>query len=677
MPTARNSQKPWIPESNLAAAITLSALLLLAYHNSFQGPFVLDDGPAILENSSIRNLWQLGDVLMPDLEGGVTTKGRPILNFSFAVDYALNGYAVFGYHVVNLLIHFIAGLTLFGIIRRTFQQKIMSTRYGTDAFGLALVACALWTLHPLQTAAVTYIVQRGESLTGLFYLTTLYAFIRARGSKHPRLWLAGSILSCLAGMGTKEVMVSAPIMVLLYDRTFIAGTLSKALGQNWRYYTVLASTWLLLAALILGVSGRGSTAGFETTVTPWHYLLTQCWAVIHYLRLVFLPVPLVFDYGFGIVDGLSIVWWQASVLLILAGGTAIALWKQPILGFVGFWFFAILAPSSSFVPIASQTIAEHRMYLPLVAPVLLVVCVLHYYTIRWAKPILWLLAVTCTSLTIARNGDYISELSIWQDTVAKRPDNARAHLNYGRAKLQLGHTDEAITDFWTASKLAPKFYEPYYNLGLALSRKGHQMEAIDQFQSALRINPDLAEAHLNIANILLEMGRLSEAGRHYESAVNLQPKLAAARSSYGNYLIQIGRPDDALMQCETAIHLNPELADAYLNAANACIMIGNLPAAVAHYLTALKINASLPEARNNLANVYLELGQFPEAIKQYQSALNSHPNMIEPRRNLALLMLHLDRPLEARHHLLILNEIMPNDPEIIAALSRTYMRENR
>jgi protein O-mannosyl-transferase len=674
MPTARNSQKPWIPESNLAAAITLSALLLLAYHNSFHGPFVLDDGPAILENSSIRNLWQLGDVLMPDLEGGVTTKGRPILNFSFAVDYALNGYAVFGYHVVNLLIHFIAGLTLFGIIRRTFQQKITSTRYGADAFGLALVASALWTLHPLQTAAVTYIVQRGESLTGLFYLTTLYAFIRARGSKHPRLWFAGSILSCLAGMGTKEVMVSAPIMVLLYDRTFIAGTLSKALRQNWRYYTVLASTWLLLAALILGVSGRGSTAGFETTVTPWHYLLTQCWAVIHYLRLVFLPVPLVFDYGFGIVDGLSVVWWQASVMLILAGGTAIALWKQPILGFVGFWFLAILAPSSSFVPIASQTIAEHRMYLPLIAPVLLLVCVLHYYTILWAKPILWLLAVTCTSLTIARNGDYISELSIWQDTVAKRPDNARAHLNYGRAKLQRGQITEAITAFKAATKIAPRFYEPHYNRGLALSQLGHQLEAIEQFQTALRIKPDLAEAYLNIANIMFEMERLSEAGRYYESAISLKPNLAATRSSYGNYLIHEGRPRDALKQCEIAIQLDPNLTDAYLNAAAACIMINNLPAAVSHYLTVLKKNTNLQEARNNLANVYLELGQFSEAIEQYQAALDTDPNMIEARRNLALLLLHLDRPFAARPHLVILAKILPNDPDIREALLRTDIR---
>jgi hypothetical protein len=149
---------------------------LWAYHNSFQGPFIFDDVGNILENPTIRHLWPIWETLSPPQRSGIA--GRPVINLSLAVNYACGGTRVGGYHALNLGVHILAGLTLFGIVRRTLLQPRLRERFGPPADGLALITAVLWTIHPLQTESVTYIIQRCESIMGLFYLLTLYCFIR-------------------------------------------------------------------------------------------------------------------------------------------------------------------------------------------------------------------------------------------------------------------------------------------------------------------------------------------------------------------------------------------------------------------------------------------------------------------------------------------------------------------
>ena len=203
---------------------------LLAYHNSFTGPFIFDDLPSIPENPTIRHLWPIWQPLSPPQTGGITVEGRPVINLSLAINYALGGYDVRGYHVLNLTIHILAGLTLFGVVRRTLLQPRLRERFGGVANELALAVAVLWTVHPLQTESVTYIVQRAESLMGLFYLLTLYCFIRSVESPRPRVWCGLCLTACAVGMASKEVMASAPLLVMLYDRAFISGSFREA----WR-----------------------------------------------------------------------------------------------------------------------------------------------------------------------------------------------------------------------------------------------------------------------------------------------------------------------------------------------------------------------------------------------------------------------------------------------------------
>jgi len=668
-----NATQPTTATSRRALWLAGGSLVLAgfaAYHNSLGGPFVFDDVPAITGNASIRRLWPLGPVLAPELDGGLTVSGRPLVNLSLALNYLLGGEAVRGYHLFNLLTHLLAGLTLFGLVRRTLRQRRLAPRFDAVALTMGWAVAAIWLLHPLQTESVTYIVQRAESLMGLCYLLTLYAFVRSMESPRASLWFILSFAACLTGMATKEVMVTAPLMVLLYDRTFVAGTFRDALRLRWRYYLGLAGTWILLAWLVAGTTGRGGTAGFGTTVGPWSYLLTQCQAIVRYLRLTVWPDPLVFDYGTASVSGLGEVWPQALVLVALAAGTGAALASRPVWGFIGAWFFVIMAPSSSFVPVASQTMAEHRMYLPLAAVVIVAVAGLHAWLGRRGLLVCGALAAALGGITFWRNVDYRSELALWTDTAAKQPLNGRAHNNLGEAVFAAGRPAEALAHYAEAIRLQPAAPEPHYNLGLALARLGRPVEAIARYEEALRLQPDYPDAQNNLGNALLAVGRLAEAGALYESALRSRPDWAEAHSNLANVRLEQGRPAEAIRHGEEAVRLDPRFAEARLNLGNALAQTGQWTAALASYEEALRLKPDDADAANNLGNVLVELGRLPEAIGRYERALQLKGDYAEPRRNLAAVLAHLGRLPEASAHLRAYLHLRPDDQAARAELAR-------
>lgn len=585
------------------AGLVLALAVTAAYLTSFRGAFVFDDLHAIVDNPTIRDLGRLDRILLAPAEGG-TIGGRPVVNLTLALNHAAGGLDPWGYHAVNLLIHVFAGLTLFGLVRRTLLRL---PRFAADALPLALAVAALWALHPLQTAAVTYIVQRAESLMGLFYLLTLYCFLRgvAPGLRGPasslapssdsasklagpredsRPWFALSFACCLLGMGTKEVMASAPLLVLLYDRTFVAGSWRETWRKRGRFHGALLATWLLLAVLVLGAENRGGSAGFGTAVAWWDYALTQCVAIPHYLRLALWPHPLVFDYGTPLYRSLAAVAPPAGLLLLLLGATGWALVRKPALGFLGAWFFLILAPSSSVVPVATQTMAEHRLYLPLAAGLMLVGLAAHALAGRRAVAVLLVLAAGAGVITARRNLVYHSELTLWADTVAHRPENARAHTN----------------------------------LGIALAEAGRLPEAVARFEGSLALDPDNATTHLNLAHILVALGRREEAIPHYAAVLRLAPddardapgRLAAVCHDLGNQAAARGDFDGAIARYRQALAAVPGHVAARNNLANALLVSGRVDEAIAEYREILRAKPNAPQVRENLARA-LELQSSP------------------------------------------------------------------
>jgi tetratricopeptide (TPR) repeat protein len=634
-----------------------------AYHNSFQGPFILDDVPSILENPQIRHLWPIGEALSPSANSMVG--GHPVVNLSLAVNYALGGLAVWGYHALNLTIHILAALTLFGIVRRTLLRPVLEAHFGASALPLAVAVAILWAVHPLQTEAVTYLSERGESLMGLFYLLTLYGFIRGVESPGHGRWFVLSVVACALGMATKEVMVTAPLMVLLYDRTFVSQSFREAWSRHGRLYLGLAGTWLLLGYLMAGshnLLDRG--VGYGLGITWWTYGLTECRAIMHYLWLALWPAPLVFDYGDAITGGITI--WHlaeatpyALILAVLVAGVLVELRRQPAMGFLGAWFFVILAPSSSVVPVAGQPMAEHRMYLPLAAVV--TIAVLGAFALgkrlfnKQQGVVLGCMAggfvaVLLAFLTIQRDRDYYSAVTIWQDTVEKRPDNPRAHNNLGLALVQLGRRQEAMGQYEQALRIEPDYAEAHNNLGIALVQQGSLQEAIGHYEQALRVKPDLAKAHNNLGNALLQAGRVQEAIGHYEQALQIRPDLAEAHNDLGYALLQAGKVSEAIEQYEQALRIKPDYADGYNNLGLALVQQGRLREAMEHWEQALRVNPDLADAHYNLGLALQKRGRLPEAIGHYEQALRIQPDYAEAHYNLGVALEKLGRTTEAIEH---------------------------
>ena len=485
----------------LAAAVIVLAAIA-AYHNSFAGPFIFDDYFWIVENTSIRHLSPIWQVLFP--RNAALVGGRPVLSLTLAVNYALGGMDVWGYHAINLASHILAALMLLGVVRRTLILPCLRERFGPIATPLALAATLLWMLHPLQTEAVTYVIQRTESLMGLFYLLVLYCVIRGAASNRATLWYIAATAACLLGMATKEVMATAPLIVLLYDRTFLAGSFREAWRRRYGLYLALLATWGVVVALVIFTGFYGGSSGFAVQkFTWWSYLLTQPGVIVRYLRLMFWPAGLCLDYGWRAPHTVAEVVLPGLLVVALLGLTIWALVKRPAWGLLGAWFFVILAPTSSFMPIKDAAF-EHRTYLSLAAVATGVVVgasAAGQWLVRRGMIPLPLLKITGGSLAISltlalgiltfqRNADYRSDLSISADTVAKAPDNERAHNNLGTALVDCRRIDEAVAEYQKALEINPDYAKAHYNLGAALYRQRKISAAIAQWDEAIRVQPD-------------------------------------------------------------------------------------------------------------------------------------------------------------------------------------------
>jgi hypothetical protein len=472
-----------------------------AYANSLSGPFVFDDIAGIEQNASIRSL--AGSLVPPDQQA---TAGRPVVNFSLALNYAIHGLDVTGYHLVNIAIHVLAALVLFDIVRLTLRRRPLDEAFGAAAIPLAFATALLWLVHPIQTGCVDYLSLRNESLMGLFFLLTLDTAIRADGAARPG-WALASVLCCGLGMASKEVMVVAPITVTLYDWAFRNEPAVEVLRRRYRLYLGLASTWMILLVLAWG-GPRSDSTGFALGVGPVAWALVQCRMVLHYLRLCVWPHPLNIDYGqFTPVGFAEAAPWVVAMGIVLVA-TAILLLRRPRIGFPLASCFVILAPSSSLLPLVAEVGAERRMYLPLAGLAALAVvggyALLRHLDRRralagWVTA-LCLIAVPLFALTVRRNAQYADRVTIWQSAVEAMPDNARAHVNLGNAlRNERGDLDQAQEHYRLALRLEPGNAFAHTNLGAVLAITGRLDEAIDEFNRALEIDPGLSEARLHLA----------------------------------------------------------------------------------------------------------------------------------------------------------------------------------
>jgi tetratricopeptide (TPR) repeat protein len=691
----RISSESTIPSDGLTARICAGLLVLagvVAFSNSLAGPFLFDDNLAIVNNAGIRQLWPLTSVLFAETDTPLA--GRPIVGLSFALNYAVGGLAVRGYHVVNIAVHVACALVLFGVVRQTLRVPALKTAFGARSTLLAFATALIWMLHPLNTEAVDFITERTESLMALFYMLTLYAGIRGSGAppgshqtgaRTESKWLWLSVLSCALGMACKESMATAPLMVVLYDRAFLFDSWKRARRARFGFYLALASTWLVLAVLV-STAPRGASAGFSSSVSPWTYLLNQAPMIVRYLRLTFWPRGFVLNYGPPVPLTLRDVWPEALIVAVLLVIAAISFVRRPKVGFLAAWFFITLAPASSLVPIATEVGAERRMYLPLMAIAAAAVlgCGLLWRYLeqqptgaaRAARPsrvnrvpvaMAILLAVASTVLcaaTLKRNGEYSSSLLMAQTMVDRMPSSHTRHI-LGQELMAVGRHEEASSYFREASAGDPR---AHYNLGLELfnhdrfdealdelqqfvtkeplviyvvpartmigqiyAKKGQWAQAAAEFRRVLMMDRSKVDVHGLLADALSAQQLFDEAIPEYQQYLQRHPDETGALSSLAVALAARGRLDEAVSMFERVATLDPGNGLAHLNLANALLSRDDFPGASRQAREAVKL---LP--RNSVAHELLGLslanqGQLEEAKSELQQAVRLDPANTEAR----------------------------------------------
>jgi tetratricopeptide (TPR) repeat protein len=646
-----------------------------AYAGSFAGVFALDDPTSISDNPTLRDLGNWRAVLTPLRGHGRTVGGRPVLNLSLAVNYAVSGTDVWSYHLVNLAIHLGAGLALFGVLRRL-----------TGRIAFAWAVALIWVVHPLNTEAVTYIVQRAESLMGLFYLFTLYCFVRYAGvdsravtpGAAPRNarghWAVLSVLACFLGMATKEVMVSVPLAVLLVDRLTITGSFSAAWRERRGYYLALASSWLLLGGLVWHTGDRGGTSGFGSGVSVFQYWLTQPPAIARYLRLAIWPHPLVIDYGTEWVQRPSAILVAGALIFACLTGTIYGLVRNRPWGLLGFVFFAVLAPTS-LIPGNRQTAAEHRMYLALI-PV--IVGALAW--VQWKRPPVVLAAVVALALagaTFLRNHAYASTLALYGDAVAKMPGNAYAQTNYGTALLFDQQYGDAIVHLQEAVRLQPGLAEAGDNLGNAYFDLGQFREAEIRYRQVIAQHPEFAEAHDNLAEAFLREGRYAEARREATLALQIDPDLPEAHDSLGKVLLAEGRGGEAIGNFARATELAPLAPEHWLNFGNALRADGKAAAAADAYARAARLDPQNAAIYYDWAGALSDLHRYPEAERDLRRALQIDPANASAHQNLGNALLADHQAPAAVEEYAAAARLRPNDAVVRYNLGNGLLQLNR
>ena len=670
----------WMP-------VFLALLCTTAYRNTFHVPFIFDDLPAISQNPAIRRLWPLSGVIASDLPMLV---GRPLISLSLAANYAVGGYNVAGWHLFNLVIHFLNALLLFGVVRRALGDATSAEGGPTRRLWVAYAVAVLWMLHPLVTESVTYVLQRTELLMALFLLLTLYCFIRGTESPHKVVWFGAAIMACTLGMGTKEIMVVTPLLVLIYDSIFVARSWRAALRERRELYSGLAASWVILASLLLTTNLKIKSGLTVDVLSPWNYFKMQWTVVAHYLRLAVWPRGLVLDYSdwpreTTLASGLP----AAGLLAALLAGTVWGIRRRWWWGFWGAWFFLLLAPSSSFLPLPTEPATERRMYLPLVAVVAVALGGADrlgqnlWTRFGWPDRVrVWLQVSVATALaftlgitTIQRNAQYHSGESIWADQVAKRPDSFRGHANLGLALLDDDRAKEAIPHFTDALRIYANDPDVRCNLASALAIIGATNQAIAELQETLRYAPNHAPAHVILADALAGLGDEKAALEHYGAALIINPDEQAAHFNLAQLLRRLGRREGAIAQFSEVLRLDPRNPAAHYNLGNLLVESGRNDEALSHFAAAARYDPHNFHSQINLGNLFLKLGRTNDAVAAYTNALRTNPNAFKAHNNLAVILTSRGDLVHAVEHFREAARLQPDAPEVHSELAEVLDRQ--
>ncbi|PKN12854.1 MAG: hypothetical protein CVU69_05685 [Deltaproteobacteria bacterium HGW-Deltaproteobacteria-4] len=604
---------PWW-RSNLLALVCILVFGAILYGHTLNAPWYLDDERAILENTTIHHL----DQALVDL-----LSMRGLANLTFALNYRFGGTEVSGYHLVNIAIHLLSSCLVFFILKRVFTGRPL----------LVLGGALLFVAHPLQTQAVTYIVQRMTSLAALFFFLALFLYIRARetqesatGTAPTRSWLFyGGALFCGAlAVYTKQNAAVLPLALILFDRYFLPQGDKKPWARLLLYVVpfFLVPFWLGVQSLLmpmLSPEGLGNIGGLPDLIhlrhnSPLNYLVTQFTVIWIYLRLLIFPYGLTLDYDLPIVANL---WhWPGMVGLLGIVGllTAATLLRkrQPVLSAGIFWFFLTLAIESSIIPL--DPVFEHRLYLPMFGFVLVVMGCLALLPRRFTIPAVVLITGVVAVLTWQRN-------ALWNDPVAFLEDNLRSAPRSERVRLDLG------------------------NLYLKAKRVD---EAQRVYEEALAINPGYVLIHINLARAYVAQKEYQKAAAILEEGIRRDPSHFKLYNNLGVVYNMLGNFPSAVATLQRATHIESGNATVYFNLGIAYDRLGRLDEAIANFRRSTALGNSDPATHFNLGLALHKKGERQSALQEFLVASRLNPSHAGSLFNAGMVYIELGNQMAAR-----------------------------
>lgn len=587
-------------------------LALLSYQPAMSAPFIFDDDVAIVENRSIRSLWPISEAMTA--APNTPSSGRPLANLSFAINYALDGLHVEGYHALNLAVHLAAALLLLSAMRTLLARAVVPAWLRARARSVSLVVTLVWLVHPLNSEAVIYVTQRTDLLAALSWLGTIVLAMQGFESPRPAPWYVAAFVTAVLGIGCKEWAATVGLPLLVVDRGYFSRSWRELWERRRWFHASLACALGLALVLALSTPDTYRSLVPSTSVTPLRSLATQAGVVAHYLWLAVWPATLSISYHWPIADHVFTYWPQAVLLCLMLGSSLWGLWRAPWLCLPGAVWFTVLAPSSSFVPIVTEVAAERRMYVPLVAVIVVVIG-------SGTRALIWLgeqdgalsiapralgaiavctLLVTSVARTRARASDYRDPVSIWSAAVEAQPRDPRARHGFARALAAADRLGEAQVQ---ATELA----------GMPANADSKE--------------PWPAIGHTLLGKIAEQDNRLAEALEHYQSALRLAPELPEARFHRGMLLLRRGRPDAALDDFRRAVE-DPSAAiraAAHSNAGLAYLQIEQRALAIEQFLKAIELNPDDVGAWSNLSIAFAQQGQIGPAESALDAALRIAP----------------------------------------------------
>jgi tetratricopeptide (TPR) repeat protein len=536
-------------------------------------------------------------------------------------------------------------------------------------------------LHPLQSDAVDYITQRTESLMALFFLLTLYCAVRARraGARDAVTWQAASVLACALGMASKESMVTAPVIVLLYDRAFEFDSIGQAIGARKALYGGLAATWLEFGAFQWGQPR--STVSLSAAVGPWTYLLNQVQMITRYLRLSVWPGPLVLDYGLPRAVAIRDVLPAALVVVPLLIGSSVALVRWPRVGFLAAAFFLTLAPTSSVIPIVSEVGAERRMYLPFAALAVLAAVAVRRVVegtgaggsrrrrARIAGSLSVIVLAALAVRTVYRNAEYATPLALWRTVVERRP-HGRARMALATEMLAAGDHAGALENLREA---VADFPDARFGLGTELIVDGKTDEGIAelrQFIAAQPSNLNRIPARTLLAQALWSQGRLAHAADEFRVVLKMVPANDGIRMSLADVLFAQKQYDEATVEYRALLASQPNNSTIETRLAANLMASGHRNEAIAHLLKALELDPQSALLHRSLAEAYLGQSDPVHGEPYARDAVRLDPGNAVAHNLLGIALAQESHVAEAIGQFQEAVRLNPADPQMRANLER-------